>query len=126
MAGQPTKYNDEVLAQAIDYLEDCPDIIPSAVGLAVHLKVSRKTLYNWADKEENEEFANVLELINDAQHHKALNNGLSGDYNATITKLVLANHGYHEKQEIKQETHAYAIVSDEVTPEEWEADHSGD
>ena len=99
MAGQPTKYNDEVLAKAMGYLEDCPDTIPSAVGLAVHLKVARKTLYNWAAMEGNTEFSGLMNLVNDAQHHQALNKGLSGDYNSAITKLVLANHGYHEKQE---------------------------
>lgn len=117
------KYNAEMLRKAKEYLADCPDTIPSAVGLAIYLGVARKTLYNWADKEGNEDFAYTMDCINDAQHHKALNDGLSGKYNATITKLVLANHGYHEKQEIKQETHNFAVVSDEVTPEDWEAEH---
>jgi len=29
-----------------------------------------------------------------------VNKGLTGDFNATITKLMLANHGYSEKQSI--------------------------
>ncbi|MDF7480882.1 DNA-packaging protein, partial [Proteus mirabilis] len=34
------------------------------------------------------------------QEMKLINSGLAGDFNATITKLMLANHGYSEKQEV--------------------------
>lgn len=97
--GRPTDYNDETVAKVEEYLSDCPDVIPSVVGLAVHLGTTSKTIYNWSKIEGREDFLHTLEKIQDAQHSTALNKGLSGEFNATITKLVLANHGYHDKTE---------------------------
>ena len=95
--GRPTKYNDQVLVDSIDYLMNCPDILPSVVGLAVHLGVCSKTLNNWCSNEDLSDFLRTLTMIKDAQHHKALIGGLTGGFNSVITKLVLANYGYHDK-----------------------------
>jgi hypothetical protein len=39
-----------------------------------------------------------------------INNGLSGDYNPTIAKVLLSKHGYRE--EVKQDTeHSGSVVS---------------
>jgi len=100
--GRPTKYNQNILDKANKYLDNYDEyghIIPSVVGLADVLKVTAKTLYNWSEREENKEFLHILERLNQRQHIKLINGGLSGDLNAQITKLVLGKHGYHEKQE---------------------------
>ena len=97
--GQPTSYSDETVSKVGEYLSNCPDALPSIVGLAIYLEVTTKTVYNWAKVEGREDFLHTLDQINDAQHNTALNKGLTGDFNATITKLVLANHGYHDKSE---------------------------
>jgi len=97
--GRPTDYSEEMVKKAIEYLENCPDALPSVVGLAIHLGTTTKTVYNWSKVEGRESFLHTLDKINDAQHNTALNKGLTGDFNATITKLVLANHGYHDKSE---------------------------
>lgn len=97
--GRPTDYNDKTISKVEDYLANCPDAIPSLVGLAIHLGTTSKTIYNWSKVEGRDEFLHTLERIQDSQHNIALNKGLSGEFNATITKLVLANHGYHEKTE---------------------------
>jgi len=80
------------------------------VGLALFVGVSSKTIYNWADKAKEAEddgksskLLQTLSMISDMQHRKALNSGLTGDFNPMITKLVLANHGYRDKQETKVE-----------------------
>ncbi len=98
---RPTKYGKEIQAKADQYLidyKDLDEVIPSAAGLAVYLGVSKASLYNWA--KENSKFLDTLSDINAAQELKALNGGMANQYNATITKLVLANHGYSDKQEI--------------------------
>lgn len=49
-------------------------------------------------------FLKSLEKIKIEQEKRVLNTSLVGKYNPTIAKLILAtNHGYSEKQEIKQE-----------------------
>ena len=99
---RPTKLTDEVREKALDYaaggwrFEDGHNI-PSVVGLAMVLGVSKSTLYLWEEKDA--EFSDILRRIVSSQEFTLLNNGLSGDFNAAITKLVLGKHGYHDKQE---------------------------
>ena len=99
--GRPTKYNKAMQANAELYLadgyKDCGDVIPSIEGLAELLEVNRSTLYEWKDK--HSMFSDTLAGIEAKQKKVTLNNGLTGDFNATIAKLVLANHGMHDKQD---------------------------
>ena len=112
--GRPTDYSKSALKVAIDYISSYKTKheheIPSVAGLAMVLEVSKKTLYNWADKPENKEFLHALERLATSQELKLLNGGLSGTYNSTITKLILHNHGYSDKQEV--------ITEDESPPTE--------
>jgi len=113
--GRPTKYNNSILADANDYLEnfkDEGDVIPSVEGLSLKLNIARQTLYNWADDEDKKEFLDILENINTKQKKLLLNNGLTGEFNSNIAKLVLGKHGYSEKQSIS------ATVT-EISHEEW-------
>lgn len=97
MMARPTKLTEEIYEKAETYLNVYESAIPSAAGLAIYLGVSRATLYNWADKEP--EFLDILELVNTHQEQICLDNGLKGDFNATIAKLVLGKHGYKDQQE---------------------------
>ena len=110
-AGRSTEYTEKHNEKAKDYIANLPEgqVIQSIAGLAVYLGVSRSTVYKWRD--ENEDFSDTLEHLLDNQEVAAVNNGLTGEFNATITKLILANHGYSEKQEIEQTTN-FAVVSD--------------
>lgn len=104
-AGRPTDYNQSVIDAAEDYIEnyeDHGDAIPSVAGLSCVLGVSKSTVYLW--KSDYPEFSDTLNRLSAAQERKALNNGINGVFNPTITKLVLANHGYSDKQEIEQTT----------------------
>ena len=100
--GRPTKYSKEVLKKAKNYLKNYKklgDEIPSNAGLAAHLDVSRQTINMWGNEEGKEEFSYTLERIQAKQEQVLLNKGLNGEFNSNITKLLLGNHGYHEKQE---------------------------
>jgi len=99
--GRPTKYTDELVMKAKAYITDYAiyeDMIPSVAGLASALDVSRTVLYDW--EKEYPEFLYILEAIKREQQKVLLNKGLSGDFNSTITKLVLGKHGYHDKQDV--------------------------
>lgn len=104
--GRKSKLTQEMLDLAIDYLvlkhKEVEDIVPSVAGLAIFLGVNKTTLYEFAKvkNELGEKFSNTLESIKEKQEKMLINGGLSGGYNATITKLMLANHGYHERQEV--------------------------
>lgn len=100
--GRPTDYTPELIAKCYEYIdgyEALGDKIPSHVGLANYIGISRSYLYTWAKDEGKEEFSNILDTIMVKQEQKLINNGLDGTFNANITKLVLGKHGYHDKQD---------------------------
>jgi len=75
-------------------------LIPSISGLSLYVGCSRSSLYNYAN--ESEAFSDLLETVKAIQENELINKGLSGEFNATIAKLMLANHGYSDKQQIEQ------------------------
>lgn len=119
--GRPIEYSREILKKAEQYLDDCEDEevqvvkqssekyemfdnklkvrLPSKGGLAVRLKVSRDTLYAWAAL--YPEFSDIMERLGAIQEQRLIDNGLAGDYNSTITKLVLVKHGYRDAVDVK-------------------------
>ena len=98
MAGRPSILTPELKARAAEYVErfaENGDVIPSAAGLAVWLKISKASVYNFGAQDD--QFLDTLNAIQAKQEAIALNNGLLGEFNAMITKLVLANHGYSDR-----------------------------
>lgn len=115
--GRPTEYNEDIISKSMEYIESCVDEIdefhktrgeksdsydrlvevklPTIEGLAVYLKVARSTVYKWA--EEKPEFSDILEQLQSIQAERLINNGLNGNYNPIIAKLILMKHGYKEK-----------------------------
>ena len=115
MQGRPTDYSEEIVVKAKAYLDSCVDEeiekgteqkpiyqvkvkLPSIAGLALHLGIARSTVYEW--KKEHKAFSDILDDILSQQEKVLLENGLSGTYNPTITKLVLGKHGYTDKQDV--------------------------
>lgn len=97
---RPTHYGDEIVRRSKEYLDNYEaqgDVIPSVAGLAVFLGRSRTLLHDWAADEDKKEFKDILEQIGAKQEMVTLNNALAGNFNATIAKLLLGKHGYHEK-----------------------------
>jgi len=98
--GRPTKYNEGILEQSKEYLanyKEHDDIIPSIVGLAIVLNLSKSTIYDWASHEDKQEFSDMLDKIQYKQEQILIRGGLGGEFNAAITKLVLTKHGYHDR-----------------------------
>ncbi len=124
-AGRPTDYSEDILDKAKEYLASCEDVeiekevgnrteyrlnvkLPTIEGLAVYLRVSRDTIYEWA--KHHKEFSDTLEDLRAEQADKLINQGLAGNYNSTIAKLVLSsNHGMREKSETDVTTGGQAL-----------------
>lgn len=99
-AGRPTHYSDEIALKSREYLnvyEELGHAVPSVAGLSLYIERARSTIYQWAANDENKEFADILDNINATQEQVAMSKGLKGDYNATLVKLLLGKHGYHDK-----------------------------
>jgi len=99
MQGRYLTINDEAKAKATQYLDtgytDAHEVIPTIVGLAKYLGITRKTIYNWA--EADQEFLHITERLMGEQELTLINKSLTGDLNTTISKLILGKHGYHDK-----------------------------
>ncbi len=95
---RPTDYTDELLDKAKDYLLNCPDVVHTVVGLCLHIGIAKSTCYRWIE-EEKLEFKDIVDTVADLQERKLLSNGLTNEFNASITKLLLTKHGYTDKVE---------------------------
>jgi hypothetical protein len=102
MVGRPSKYTEELLTKAAGYVAYAysEDKLPSIEGLALYIGVKRSTIYDWAKQPEKEAFSDILENILAHQAEALINKGLKGEYNSTITKLILTKHNYSDKQEM--------------------------
>jgi len=106
---RPTKYNEEILEKARDYIDNFyPDgvteILPTIAGLATRLGVRRNTIYDWMSHEDKEEFSNIAERIMTMQEQMLVTGGLTNKFSSVITKLMLTKHGYTDKTETKDTT----------------------
>lgn len=123
--GRPTKYTPELIAKVKEYLttwEEQGDEIPSHAGLALHINIRRSTLYKWQKDEDKVEFSDTLDQIMLIQQKVLLNKGLNGEHNASIVKLMLANHGYSGKQQIEHSGSTVTeIISTIVDPKDMSA-----
>ena len=106
-AGRRPKYDAKRIGSQISkYLDECRAhlYLPTVEGLAVHMCVGRATIYRW--REDHTEFRDILEQILALQASMLIQNRLKGEFNSTITKLMLSKHKgedgqpYMDKQDI--------------------------
>lgn len=106
--GRPCLLDAELLEKAKKYLTDgfseAGSVVPSVAGLSCYLGVSKKAIYNWSEDNEHNnndpiriDFIHTLAAIQAKQEMLLINGGLSQAFSGTITKLMLANHGYSDK-----------------------------
>lgn len=99
--GRPTKYNEELLKKASQYLdiyESLDQVIPTIEGFCIYLDISRETAYDWASQDDKKIFSDTVKRIKRIQKQVLINKGLEGKFNAKITQLLLgANHSVIEK-----------------------------
>lgn len=122
---RPTKYNEKILKKSNDYLENYQNHnhpFPSVVGLSRVLKIAHSAIKRWGNDKDKPEFKATLEQIKDEQHLQLIHNGILSKYNAAITKLMLHNFGYSDKQVFIEENSRQGtiVVQEAVTIELWE------
>lgn len=109
---RPTDYGPQIVEQAeafvLQRLEE--KRLPTIEGLAVHLGVSRDTLYAWEG--EHAEFSDMLEFLRATQGDELITNGLSGKYNASMSRLLLTKHGYRESSDITTNGQSLTLAFD--------------
>jgi hypothetical protein len=116
LGGRPTKLDEEMFQRAENYLagdwEIGGDLIPSMEALALYLDVSRSTVKLWASSDER--FSAITDKLKAKQAVKVMNNGLSGDFNSAISKVILAQHGITDKTEVHNTVSLESLSDDEL------------
>lgn len=118
--GRPTIYGEEMLEKTQTYIDSCVDFpedreaglpktvnLPTLEGLAYHLKINKDTIQEW--RKVHPEFSVLLGDLLAKQALSLVNNGLSGNYNPTIAKVLLTKHGYREGIETDVTTNGEAF-----------------
>jgi hypothetical protein len=101
-AGRNSLYTPELVKKARKYLTgytSAGDLVPSIAGLACVLGITRETCYAWARDETKAEFSDILNELMQRQERGLLNGGLGGEFNSSISKMMLTKHGYSDKVE---------------------------
>lgn len=99
--GRPTTYSKQKYLKAMDYINggfiEQGFTVPTVEGLAVLLRTAKKVLYDWAKN--HDDFSDAMHELKDKQGAILIEKGLTGQYNSTITKLMLHQHGYSDRVE---------------------------
>ena len=92
---RPTKYNDEIIEKAEDYIKNYKslgDEIPMVDGLALELGIHRDTVNDWEKK--YPEFSDIVRTLMTHQGRKLMNGSLNGEFREKTATLALSsNHG---------------------------------
>lgn len=121
--GRPSLLDNkkELIDRIMDYIEnhlEVGDVVPSIAGLACELMVTRETVYKWA--RDDNDISDTLAILNQRQERLLTSGGLSSTMNPTITKLMLANHGYSEKQDINHQSSDGSMTPRSFSREDYE------
>ncbi len=118
--GRPSDYTPELQERAEAYLNDFdPEsgVLPTIEGLALHLGISRQTVYAWRSEVKEgtkelakPEFTDIVERVLATQSKTLIEKGLVGDFNASITKMMLGKHGYSDRQEVDVTSKGEAVT----------------
>ena len=75
--------------------------LPSLVGIAKHIGVTRMTVNRWIKDTDDVavEFAELIEEINDLQHECLVNSSLFDEINSKVAVVMLGKHGYSSRVE---------------------------
>jgi len=65
--GRPTTYNEEVIALAYDYIENCTDVVHSVVGLCIHMGRAKGLVYRWIKEADKSELSDIVKIVNELQ-----------------------------------------------------------
>lgn len=101
--GRPSKYTDDIPSKVVDYIKWCEEnkSLPKRAGFALYIGVSKVTLLSWA--QEHEQLLNALAELDTFQEEQLIDGSLFNKMNSVIAKLLLTNHGYSDKSEVKNE-----------------------
>lgn len=104
LGGRPTNLDDKVIEKAESYVENYNslygDVVPTIAGLSCVINRARSSVYKWIDENADPRFSDICDRLQSIQEKTLVNGGLSSEFSAPITKMLLTKHGYSDKQEV--------------------------
>lgn len=117
-----TKYKKQFAGMAEAYIISKKDTyvngklkinLPTIGDFAINfLHVTKMTVYNW--EKDYPKFRKALDRIKQEQKQRLMEEGLAGNYNAALAKLILSNnHGMRERADITTDDEPLNTFTDE-------------
>lgn len=109
--GRPSGLTPEMIERARNYMmgdfKEMGNTVPSIAGLSCYLGIGRSTIYEW--EKVSKDFSDTLEGIKAKQEMMLIDGGLDQRFSGTISKLMLANHGYSDKSQTDITTNGESV-----------------
>jgi hypothetical protein len=99
-AGRPTSYDEKLIALGRDYIMNCPDTLPSVVGLCLHIERPKSTVYAWIKDDDKSKLLDIVTIVNEMQEHILINKSITNEFNSKISAMMLSKFGHVEIKEI--------------------------
>lgn len=117
LEGRPSSYREEVIGKVSDFANKQLKLgnLPTRAGLANYIGITKDTLIRWGN--DHKQLFDALMAFDQLQEDEIWQKALRGEYNSNIAKLLLYNHGYSDKSEIKQDLNVKSDISDEELDE---------
>ena len=106
--GRPSKYTPELLEKARAVVDSKKGQFTMIAELALELGIRRETVHEWCRDPEKKQFSNIVEELMAGQEIYLAKGALSGDLNASITKLLLTKHNYSDRQDVTSDSQPIA------------------
>ena len=97
--GRPTKYNEEMVKKAYEYIElagNNYEELPTLFKMAEYLKVDEDTVLAWGKK--YDEFIGAIKKVKKLQRDRLMGKGLDNTWNSPMAMFLLkCNHGFVDR-----------------------------
>jgi len=98
--GRPTKYNEEMVKKAYDYIDfSLRDLeeLPTLFKMAQYLEIDEDTVLEWGKIHEH--FSGAIKKVKKLQKGRLMEKGLDGTWSTPMAIFLLkANHGLVDRQ----------------------------
>ena len=112
-------YDADLIAKGIEYIEDCPDNLPSIVGLCLYIERSKSSVYSWVKHEDKTELLDIVTIVNEMQEHILINKSITNEFNSKIAGMMLSKFGHIERKEIDNKSSDGSMTPKNYSPEQY-------
>ena len=97
---RPTTYDEDIIKLGLEYIEECPDNLPSVVGLCLHIGRAKGLVYTWIKDEDKSELNDIVSIVNEMQESLLINKSITNEFNSKISAMMLSKFGHVERKEV--------------------------